>query len=87
MPAELESAVRAARETAAREAEEAEQYKAAMLEREAATAEKAHQLRGASLQAAVDQNAARIAGLTAQLQAALQQAQTLALRAVEGANK
>jgi hypothetical protein len=85
LPAELEAAVRKAREDGVRDAAEAEQVKADLLEREIAASEKVNELKIESLDAAIAQQAARIEGLSAQLQAALQQAQGLAMRAVEGA--
>jgi hypothetical protein len=84
LPTELEAATRKAREDALAETLEAEQVKAALLEREVAANEQVYELKIQALEATIAQQTAQIESLRGQLQTALEQTQNLAMRAVDG---
>lgn len=87
MPAELEKAIKTAREDAIKDTHEAEKQKALLLEKETEATHKIFDLKIQSLEATVTHQTEEIAHLTTQLQTALKQVQELAMRAIEGTTK
>jgi hypothetical protein len=87
MPAELEAASNKAREASIRETNEAERFRADLLEKEVEANVRVNEMRIQSLETTIAQQAAQIESMTAQLQAVLKQAQDLAMKAVEGTSK
>ena len=87
IPTELEAAIKKAREDAIKETYDAEKFKASLLEKETAGAEKLYEVRVQSLESTIERNNAHIAELTAELQIVMKQAQELAMKAVQGTSK
>lgn len=83
-PAELEEAVKKAREEAIKEATNEAKYKAELVEKEWEGNKQGYEQRVQSLEATIERQTQQIADLSAQLQAAMQQAQALATRAFAG---
>lgn len=86
-PQELEEAVSKARAEAIREINEEANVQAELSEKEMETDKEVYELKIASLQATIEQQARQIEHLTAQLQAALKQVQELAVKALESSRK
>jgi hypothetical protein len=83
-PAELEEAVKKAREEAIKEATNEAKYKAELVEKEWEGNKQGYEQKVQSLEATIERQTQQITDLSAQLQAAIQQAQALATRAFAG---
>lgn len=83
-PAELEEAVKKAREEAIKEATNEAKYKAELVEKEWEGSKQGYEQKVQSLEATIERQTQQITDLSAQLQAAIQQAQALATRAFAG---
>jgi len=83
-PAELEEAVKKAREEAIKEATNEAKYKAELVEKEWEGNKQSYEQKVQSLEATIERQTQQITDLSAQLQAAIQQAQALATRAFAG---
>lgn len=82
-PQELETAIREAREAAIRDTNQETRIKADLATKDYETAQQSHTLQIAALEAKIANQASQIDDLSQQLTQAMQQAQTLALRAFE----
>jgi hypothetical protein len=86
-PQELEKATQKAREDAISEVYEEAKVQAELFEKEVDANKEVYELQIASLKETIEQQTRQIEHLSTQLQTALQQAQTLAAKAVEGTGK
>jgi len=86
-PKELEEATQKTRAEAIEEVHEEARVQAELFEKEVAADKEVYELKIASLQETVKQQTEQIEHLSTQLQAALKQAQNLAVKAVEGSGK
>lgn len=85
-PAELDAAIKKAREEGIRDVNQESKVKADLLDAEWQGNQQAYQLQLDSLESKLQQQLDQITALTAQLQAATQQSQALAMRAFEGSS-
>ena len=85
-PAELETEVKKAREEAIKEATNEAKVKADLAEKEWEGTKQGYEMRILSLEATIQRQVEQITDLSTQLQAAMKQAQSLAMRAFESSN-
>ncbi len=86
-PVELEEAVKKAREEAIRDTSQKAKIEADLFEKEWEATKQSYELKIKSLEETIQKQAEQIEGISAQLQAALKQAQDLAMRAFENSAK
>ncbi|MDZ4874253.1 MAG: hypothetical protein CLLPBCKN_003649 [Chroococcidiopsis cubana SAG 39.79] len=86
-PTELEEAVKKAREEAIKDVNQDAKVKADLFEKEWQAAKQSYELQVQSLEQVITRQIEQIENLTAQMQAAQQQAQELALRAFQNGTR
>ena len=86
-PAQLEDAIKQAREDGIREINQAAKVRADLFEKEWEATQQGYELQIQSLEAKIQKQAEQITELSAQLQAAVRQAQELAMRAFDSSNR
>ncbi|BAZ42821.1 hypothetical protein NIES4101_87910 [Calothrix sp. NIES-4101] len=86
-PAELEEAVKKAREEAIKETSQKAKIEADLFDKEWEATKQSYELKIKSLEETIQKQTEQIESITVQLQATLKQAQDLAMRAFDGASK